>query len=240
MKYQDITRWATWWANRYSWAVKDRGDIDKEDIYQSAMLGIAEALKCYDESGNWAQWSSFFIRKEIRKTIGIKNGRIPPTAVSLNAPIGDDGENTLLELLADETAPDAQEIAEYNDLQRIVREAVASLQDDQQREVIERTRLNDEPRRIVAADIGVPVARIDSLWNAGRKILSRDKRMRALYDIELRTTYIGRTTAKTFQTTHTSDVERAVMWRERERAKLAQIINNCDMRDTELQLNGQL
>ena len=210
MDYKQMERWAKWWANRYSWASESRGDIDREDLIQSAMVGILEALKSYDEGGSWAQWSSYFIRKEIRKLIGIKHGRLPPSALSLNDPVGEDGDSTMIDLLPDEDAPDALDVAEFNDLQRQVRAAVARLKDDQQREVVERTRLNGEPQRAVARDLGVSVAYVHSIWTAARKNLARDRHLRTLADSTPYYVHVG---VNRFNSTWTSATELAALWR---------------------------
>ena len=231
MTYPEMERWAKWWANRYRWASETRADIDAEDLTQAAMVGICNALECYDESGNWAAWSSYFIRKEIRALIGIKHGRIPPPLCSLDAPIADDSDESMIDLLADETAPDPPDVAEYNDLQKRVREAVARLTDDRQREVVERTQLNDEPQSAVAADFGVSTSRIQMLWTKAKRALQEDKALRTLADIELKTKFISRSSVQRFYSTNTSDVEAAVLWREREREALAEKIKRLESED---------
>lgn len=234
MTYEEMNRWARWWANRYRWATDTRADVDREDLIQAAMIGICRAQTCYDESGSWATWSSYFIRREIRALLGIRHGHIPPNMISLDVPVGEDGDERMIDLLADEDAPDAQDVAEYNDLQKQVRAAVARLKDDRQREVVERTFLKDESQSAVARDFGVSTQRVQMIWTAARKNLVRDKSLCTLANIELRTPYYRRIGVKRFQSTHTSDVENAVLWRERERQRLADKLRQCDEREAAL------
>lgn len=207
-------RWARWWGRRYSWALEGRPWLDFEDLVQAAMLGILRAREGFTEDkGSWANWSAYFIRNEIRDLIGIKNARLPPLVLSLDAPIAEDSDETRLDLLPDETAPNAEDVAEFNDLQRCVREAVARLKNEQQRQVVRRTRLGGESGRDVAAALGVTQARVNQLWNSARQHLARDRRLRALADIEDRTPYYKRVGARTFNSTWTSATEAAVLWR---------------------------
>ena len=234
MTYSEMEKWAKWWTRRYSWALKSRADLDAEDLTQAALVGICTALETYKEDGNWATWSSYFIRKEIRALLGIRAGRQYPVVYSLNAPVNDESDESMIDLLPDEDAPDAQEVAEYNDIQKQVRAAVARLADDRQRKVVERTQLQGENAKAVAQDFGVSTARVHSIWIAAKKNLAHDPALRALADIELRTNYIARSSWRSFQTTHTSDVEHVVIWRERERARLAEKIQKCDDLDRKI------
>ena len=215
MSCDDMYRWAKWWANRYRWAIEKRGDISFEDLTQAAVLGILRAMECYDGVGSWAQYSSYFIRKEIRTLCGVRWGKsLPPFVQSLNVKVGDDEDTELIELLPDETAPDPEEVAEYNDLKTGVREAVARLKNDQEREVVERNRLNGEPLRVIAADFGVSFQYVRTIWTKACKHLSQDRKLRKLAEFEGLISYISRSSVKSFNSTNTSDVERIVMLRE--------------------------
>lgn len=221
----DLQRWARWWVRRYHWATETRGDIDDDDLFQAAMIGILRALDGYKDGGNWPQWSSYFIRREIRDTVGIKHNRLPRVPLSLDVPAGDDTDATLIDLLPDETAPDAAEVAELNDLQRRVREAVARLKDDREREIVQRWRLNGETATAISDDLGISQQRVHQLWASARRQLAGDKALHALVNIEDHTPYYARVTIKSFTRTHNSAVEVAVLRR-------LELLENCDLRET--------
>lgn len=213
-----MQKWARWWAARYLWAIRERADVGFDDLVQAALLGICAALKTYDPAGNWAQYSSYFIRQEIRALLGIKHGRIPPALLSLDAPAGgeggEDGEgDTFIDLLPDETAPCPQEVTEYNDLQRQVRAAVERLKNDREREVVRRCMLDGETQTAVAEDFGVSAQLIGMVWHKARNHLRADRSLRTLAEIEDRTPYYTHVGVRTFDATNTSAVEKAVLFR---------------------------
>lgn len=185
---------------------------------QAAFLGILRARAGYCEArGSWAAYSSYFIRDEIRLLIGIKNSRLPPLMLSLDAPIAEDSEETRLDLLPDETATNAEESAEFSDMRRCVREAVAQLKDARQRQVAEEIYLRGRAGKDVAAALGVSQARVNGIWNAARQHLARNRRLRALEDL---TPYYRHVGVSEFERTWTSTTEAAVLWRLESEVKL--------------------
>lgn len=209
-------RWARWWVNRYAWALEGRPYIDREDLYQSAMLGILRAQACYkSDKGSWAQFSSYYVRYEIRRLIGIKQGRIPPQAVPLDAPMGDDPDgDTRLDLLPDETALSADEAAEYDELVRAVREAVAQLTDNLERRVVQLHRLEGKSIPETAEALNITETDARRLDRTARfKHLANDKHIRALVHADDMTPYYNHVGVEQFNRTWTSATERAAMFR---------------------------
>lgn len=208
-------RWARWWVRRYLWALDGRPYLDAEDIYQAAMLGILRALEGYSaDKGSWANYSSFFIRQEIRGLLGIKQGRLPPLLQSLDAPAGDDPEGeTRLDLLPDETAPSPEDVAELSALQKGVREAVERLPDPTQRRVIELHKLGGKSITETAKALGISSTDAHREYCRARKNLAADKRFHALREEQPYFLHWG---LSRFFETGSSAVEMAVLWRERE------------------------
>ncbi len=122
-------------ARRYSVLAARNGAVDMDDLTQAASLGMLEAIPAWDESrGGFLTLATLYMKKCIRDTLGIRSTkeRIEnmPTA-SLDAPITDESEAPLADLLQDENAVDPEEAAIQADMQCIVREAVASLPEAQ-------------------------------------------------------------------------------------------------------------
>lgn len=215
-----IEGWARYWARRYSWALRDRAYLDFDDLQSAATIGILAALEKYDAANGvpWAVFSSGYIRKEIRALIGIKRKDLPPATVSLDAPLTNadsvDGDTTLLDTVADESLPEIDDGALLSDLCASVRAAVADLKDPRQREIVRRAALEGETQGDLATALAISPQRVAQLWTKARKALARDPRLRVYAEIEARTPYYMTVSPQRFQSTHTSPVEHAVLWRE--------------------------
>ena len=218
-------RWAQYWVNRYSWALDGRSDVDADDLMQAARLGILRARRKYDgTTQNWATLSSYYIRKEILHALGKRNGALPPRLMSLDVPIAQDAEETLLDSLADESLPEMDEKLRMDELKSAVRQAVDRLENPRQRQCVRSVGLDGESLVETARRMGVTRQRAFQLVQAGCQRLWEDRRLRALADIELRTRYDAHQGVAAFLSTRTSVVEQAVLWRleQMEKAGLAE------------------
>lgn len=216
---QSPERWARYWARRYAWALEGRPWLDMDDLASAAMLGILAAREAYEpDRGSWATFSAYYIRKEIRALLGIRDGSIAPCVLSLDDPIANgDGDVTHLDQLPDDALPDADAGAILDDLKRDVRAAVDDLP-DRQRTVVQRWQLDGGTQAQAAALLGITPQRAQQLWIRARRTLARDKRLRQYADLEERTPYYVKVGPIRFASTHTSAVEHAVLWRLRHQA----------------------
>lgn len=208
----------SWAARRYAGAARRDSAISYEDLLQAAFLGLVDASRTYDASKGetWPTWALWYIRKEIHALIGWRDGKFIKAhsgAVSLDAPISEDFDETALDALEDDTLAPVDAGAILDDDRRIVREAVADLKDDRQREVVERWQLGGETQAAVAESLGVSSERVRQFWKKAQKTLARDQRLRQLMYLEDCTPYYQRVTLARFNTTNTSQTERAALWR---------------------------
>ncbi len=219
-------RWAQYWVNKYRWALEMRGDVDEDDLMQAARIGMWEAEKTYKpDLGEWSTYSAFWIRHEIRRALGVKRGQLPPPEIHLDEPITWDAEETRLEMLADDTIPDIDSGVLMDDRAQIVREAVSRLEDQQQREVVEKLYFEDKPAKQVAAEMDLSKCeRVYKIWDNARRRLRRDKYLRELRDVTM--DYYIHVGPARFNNTHTSAVEEAVLRYYRERGAIKRRLNN--------------
>lgn len=118
-------------ARQYSGLAERNRGADLEDLYQSAALGMIEAVAEWEpERGAFLTVATFYMRRRVRELLGvystkerIENGG----TASLDAAISAEDESPLVELIADPAALDPEEAAIQADMRRIVREAVAAL-----------------------------------------------------------------------------------------------------------------
>lgn len=207
-------RWAQYWVNRYKWALETRSDLDEEDLMQAARIGIWKAKQTFDSnSGGWGNYSGYFIKNEIREALGIRNGRVPRPTISLDETIDEEGNLTRLDMLADETAPDAEEVLCRNDMRLIVTEAVERLE-EQQRDAIKNYYIKGKTYKGTAEAMGIDPKQIKNLLEKGKMYLRRDRTLRAIASIERSTNYYAHVGVKLYSSTMTSAVERIVLRRE--------------------------
>lgn len=223
-KEQDA-KMAHYWACRYYWAVEQRNDIDLEDLQQAAFLGILQAREAYDpDKATFETYAGFYARNEIRALLGIRHGKIPPFLASLDEPLNDDTEDTLLDMVADESIPDPDDALIAEDLRHTVRAAVNRLQEDQ-REVISLRFFDGLTYQETASQMHIPQMKAKQIYNNAQRNLRRDRYLRALVEVNRKTDYMRHVGVTQFNSTMTSAVEDIVMWRERMINKLLSAID---------------
>lgn len=224
-------RWAQYWANRYRWAIERRQDLDMEDLLQAASMGeyIAK-IKYAPDRGAFSTFSAFYIRNEIRDLLGIRNGRLPPTIISLDEPISEDGEDTRLDMLEDKTLPDKDEVLQDNERREGVRAAIDRLP-DQQREVMRKYYLQGMGSKAIGDALGLTSPQVLHIVAAARRSMRKDRLLRQLVEVE--TPYYIRVGVNTFQSTRTSAVELAYLIYEREKERIQRSIKRLQEQDAQ-------
>lgn len=234
--YEDNRRLIKYVARRYWKACERDRAVSLEDLEQAGFIGVVKADKTFDPTDKytWGYWAARGIIREIYKALGYRDAH--PTkahtgAVSLDAPLPTDDPYGLtgLDLIEDRSLPDIDEGANLDDLRRVVREAVADLKNERQRELIEACTLGGKPYREAAEALGVSCARVGKIIHDGQRQLAKDKRIKALIDIELRVPYYKRRSLSKFRRTQTSDTEAAALWHMEQLDRL----NRRDLDDTQ-------
>ena len=205
-----------WAAKRYAGACERDSAIDAEDLFQVGFIAIVDASRTFDKSkGTWRDWALGYIRNAMRDALGLHGSRKRAHfgALSLDAPMAEDEDTTLLETLEDTTLPPLDAGIVSDDTRRTIQECVSDLKNDQQREIVRLYKLDGETQAAVAARLGISPQRVGQIWRDSRRALARDQRLRALYDYELKTPYSVHVGVERFNTTRTSATELAAIWR---------------------------
>ena len=217
--YEDNRRLLKYVARRYWAACKRDRAVSLEDLEQSGFFGLVKAAETFDpdDKYTWKYWAARGIIREIYKALGYRDGhpiKAHTGALSLDAPLStDDPEGmTGLDLIEDRSLPEIDEGANLDDLRRIVREAVADLKNERQRDLIQACALDGKPYSEAAETLGISNARVGQIIRDGQRQLAKDKRIQELIDIELRTPYYKRRTLTEFRRTQTSATEAAALW----------------------------
>ena len=224
-QYERNAKMAHYWACRYRWAAEQRNDVDMEDLQQAAFLGILKAKKAYkDDKGGFVTLAGYYARNEIRDLLGIRNGKFPPIMESLDEPLNDETEDTRLDLIADETLPEADAAILDAERRQTVRDAVNRLKEDQ-RAVVSLHFFESKTYQQAADEMNIPRDRVTQIFANARRNLRRDRYLRALAEVNRKTNYMHHVGVTQFHNTMTSAVEDIVMWRERMINKLLGVLD---------------
>lgn len=202
-----------YWVNHYAPVCEDRGDIDRDDLYQAGCLGLLEAVQTFDSTkGSWSTWASFYIRRGIREALG--RGKRLPT-VPLDSPAyRDDSDVTLGEILPDETIIPDDDRQLTREIVETVRAAVDALPEDAAA-VIRAVELRGLSRAEAARRMDAPESTIRRLHGQGLRALRRNRHIRALGDLDQETRFHAHKGVAAFHSSGSSVVEDLVEWRMR-------------------------
>ncbi len=217
-------------ANRYSPILDRSGAVGLEDLEQAGRLAVLHAQSKYDPEGgaSFFTYSSYWIRSAIRRALEFDShtGELPPRLDYLDEPITDaDGNETArIDLIPDPSIlPFDEPLIEAETRQETaveVRAALDRLKNDRQRDIIQHIYFDGQARKDIAANSGVSFQLVSKVERQAYRELRTDAQLRHFVgEIPFFHVSAGR-----YNTTWTSAVEAAVIWREEH---LRQDINNA-------------
>ena len=122
-------------ARQYHELAERNGGADMNDLYQSAALGMIEAVPEWEpERGAFLTVATFHMRRRVRELLGIRTTKTRIEnmgTASLDVALDDENDTPLVEQIIDPAALDPEEAALQADMQRIVRESVTRLPEEQ-------------------------------------------------------------------------------------------------------------
>ncbi len=201
-------------ASRYTGLLERYPSIDKDDLLQAGRIAIYNSQKHYvpNDEATFVTYVSKAIRWNMMRVLGRKSdGTLPEILESLDEPLTDESDETRLDFVPDNTLTAEERIVEQDCRQETaeaVRAAVDRLKNAKQREIITRCWLKEQPKPEAAAEMGIKLKSLQMIDLEARHRLQRDKRLRQ-YVIPF-----FHVTRSRFNSTWTSAVEAAVIWRE--------------------------
>lgn len=205
-------------ANRYRSALERTGAVDMDDLLQAGRIAIAEAQKHFDpdSDASFKTYAYDWIRSKIRRTLGFNAaGELPPTPVSLDTPANadqPDGES-LMDTIPDPAGEDpADRIAdadEQEEIRRDVHAAVDRLPSEKSRAVINGLYFDGSRVPELAQRLECSESYIGQLKQTALRKLQQDQYLRR-YKPDYK---VG---VMSFRNTHTSSVERTILWLEQQ------------------------
>ena len=188
--------------------------VDWDDLMQAGYLGLYAAAMTYSaERAAFSTFAVLHLRRAMRQVAGLRGKRDALfDACPLDAPLGDDEDGTLLDMIA---APPEEDLVELKDLQRIVREAVDRIQNRKIRETIKAIYWEGIPWEDYARGEGISREGIGARLQQGYAILGRDPAIVSLALAEgCGNEYFRYTNFRTFLSSGMSSVEGAAIYRE--------------------------
>lgn len=179
--WQQTERLVRWKAKRIMTTLNGRGGVEFDDLYQSGYPALVEAVRTYrSEHGSFATWYMFFLKTAFAETGGYrtKAAHNEPLnrSFSLDAPISEDDDGTMIELIADPAGQQGQDNVEESLWHQQLHQAVETVFKElppQYREVMEKRYFEGLSRDEVAEDLKVSSERIRQIEQKGIRILRK-------------------------------------------------------------------
>ena len=204
-------------AKRYIPVLSRTGAVDLDDLYQVGRCALLNAQTKYDPAEGYSFTTFVFnwIRSAMRRALGFSSTGAPPMSLDyLDEPLTgeEDCDTSRLDMIPDPSIlPFNEPLIDEESRQETaeaVRAAVDRLKNAKQREIITRCWLKEQPKPEAAAEMGIKLKSLQMIDLEARHRLQRDKRLRQ-YVVPF-----FHVTRSRFNSTWTSAVEAAVIWRE--------------------------
>lgn len=199
-EWESVKKWGYTVARKYWHAVEMNAAVDMEDLQQAAGLAYVLASKTYTEGkSSFFTWYTYWVKACCRRTLGL-DGRFRAehyNTVSLDAPMGEDEDETLLDTIA------APETGLPLEIQMDIENALADLTEPQ-REVLHHRYWDEHSAEETAAEMSITPQEERSIHRKALRRLRHDRRLNGyVYRI-----HVG---LEAFNTTQTSSTELAAL-----------------------------
>lgn len=225
--WEEVKRYIFMHANRFyniiSAGRTPPGGVTVEDLKQCGFLAMIEAAAAYDSTrGAFTTFLTYYLKKHFNQAIGRteKQRREPlNNCTSLDVPIDEDGENTLLDFIPDSRDEFAvvEEKIYQEQLHNALETALNTLP-KAEADTIRAEFFDGKKQSEIAAKMGVSQERARQLRNGGlRHIRTSSARVKLERFIDSETNFYKYVSVYQFNRTSTSAVEYLTFIRERQR-----------------------
>ncbi|MDE5649136.1 MAG: sigma-70 family RNA polymerase sigma factor [Oscillospiraceae bacterium] len=162
--------------------------VDIWDLKQSCYMAFLKAIEGYkpDTGKKFTSYLSYPFKNTVNELIGVRTQKQKNEPLndctSLDTPLKEDEPdgNTLVDMIADDNAVNAVELAELEDDYRVLHEAVDCLKYPQNR-VINSYYFEDKSMKDIGAEMGISGQRISQILHKGLRCLRSSKPLLQLY-----------------------------------------------------------
>lgn len=202
------------------------GGVEVDDLVQCGFIAMVEAAAVYDpELGSFNTILTWYCKKHFRAAIGRSEKQLRDplnSCASLDIPVGEDEDNTLLDFIPDSRDPfTGAEDRIYQEQLHKALETALDMIPTAEADCIRAEYFEGRSQAEIAARMGVSQERARQLRNGGFRHIrygSAGPRLERWLDQD--TPFYRRVGVERFNNTHTSAVEEVMLWRERRRKEL--------------------
>ena len=214
--WESVKRLVAFWAKRYHRNGATRL-YDTDDLLQSAFLALSDAVQKFDpERGDFTTLFHYYCRRHFAEVAGIRSSKPRPevSALSLDMPLGEDGDASLSDTLADPAADFEQDLIEHTAAQEDCAAILAEIDKlpDAQRKSLLMTAWEGLTFRAVAEKLGVTVSAVNQNREKGAMRVRNSATGKRI--AQERYSDCRRVSVKRFKETHTSEQEQFILWLE--------------------------
>lgn len=209
-------------AYKYNRRYPGRGGAEPGDLVQSAYFAMLTSVQDFRREKGFPFMAFLMndLKTEFSRCFGFYSSRdaLNRRPLSLDAPIAEDkGERTLADNIQDPTENAIEEVEREIWLEQL-RSALDAAMDQlpqDQRQTLKNRYYQGKTLEDTSTASGIPEAEVRKLERRGLDQLRRDKRKNGLEQfIDSQTNFYNYVSVNTFNTTHCSAVEKAVIYRE--------------------------
>ena len=208
-------------AKRYADAARKSATADLDDLAQAGYIGLIRAAQTYqpDKGKTWASWACWYIQGEMAAALG--RNRIDAVTLSLDKPLAEDGEDTLLDTLPGDADTSAD--ADHAEMRQAVRDSVSGLANPQHREAIERVYWQGQTLKGAAVAMHRAAPTVAAFLRAGMRQMARSHELQAVAEawLDRQTDWHRHVTLGAYRRTWTSSTEEIAFWREQQRKQVS-------------------
>lgn len=194
----------------YRYIISKNNAIDYDDVEQASFLAVERAVRAYrPDDGAFGTILNYYVKSEMNALLGLQ-GRTRQehyNAISADVPMYEDSTASVIDNVADDSLPDADDGLLSDDVGREVRAAIERLSDKQAR-VVRGCYLEGLSLVAVAEREGMQPGQAGNIRHEGKQKLRRDWRLRRLAEDALCYRHVG---ARAFRHTWTSSTEAAAL-----------------------------
>lgn len=233
--WQGVERLVAWQARRVLTVLDGYGGVEFGDLYDAGYIALVRAVENFRPGeGAFSTWLMFFLRTEFAQTAGYrtKRQRKDPLQnyVSLSTPLGEEDGDVLEDVLPDPRSEEpfgTVEEQQYRSQLRDVLDSMLAELPEQQQEIIQKRYFEQCSRMALGQRFGLSMQRVAQIEEIALSTLREPPFIYRLEEfIDSKTPYYLSVSARDFQRTRTSAVEKIVLLRERWRTLMTRSNNN--------------
>ena len=210
-----VEKFIAWKAQRMMTTLDESSTIEVDDLIQSGYFALVAAVKSYKAGSSiFVKWLSYYLQTAFAEAVGYRTTKMQNDpmkwALSLDNPIGENGDSTFGEIVPDYGASATMENIEeslwQDQLKNVEIELLDNLHKDQ-RAVLHNHYFKGQRYQECAATMGVTVSKVRTLMANGIKELRRphnQHRLKPFYEFD----YFGGTGLTAFKETGMSVQEK--------------------------------